>query len=208
LTPRGHAQANCVAEFLRDELGKRLPLLGMGNEAARPCIVYSSLMTRAVETGRAIARAVDAPLVALAEAYEVGGLYLDHEESGEKRGMAGPNRAHYQMHYPELGLPEELGEEGWYNRPHEPKPERAARAQRVRDLLFARHGRSDDIVALVTHGGFYNHLLAVLLELPAKDKFWFTLNNCAVSRLDETEYGLALVYLNRFDFLPPDLLTL
>jgi 2,3-bisphosphoglycerate-dependent phosphoglycerate mutase len=208
LTALGHAQAQCVAEFLRDELGTRLPLLGMDRDAAPPCVLYTSLMTRAVETASAIARALNVPLRALGEAFEVGGLYLDHEESGEKRGMEGPNRAHFEKHFPGLALPDELQDTGWYNRPHEPRPERPARARRVWSELVARHGQTDDTIGLVTHGGFYNHLLAVLLELPDKEKFWFTYNNCAVSRIDVTDYGLALVYLNRFDFLPPDLITL
>ena len=63
-------------------------------------------------------------------------------------------------------------------------------------------------MGLITHGGFYNHLLAVLLKMPNEEKVWFTIDNCAVSRLDTRQEELALVYLNRFDFLPPDLITL
>jgi hypothetical protein len=44
--------------------------------------------------------------------------------------------------------------------------------------------------------------------MPDKEQFWFTINNCAISRFDLTAEGLALVYLNRFDFLPPELITL
>src|ERR1700682_792631 len=77
LTATGHAQAQCVAEFLRDELGTRLPLGGMYNQAARPTILYTSLMTRAVQTGHAIAQALNVPLVALSDVFEVGGLFLE-----------------------------------------------------------------------------------------------------------------------------------
>src|SRR6187399_1649696 len=84
LTPIGHAQAQCVAEFLRDDLGKRLPLMGMDNGDTRPTILYTSLMTRAVETGSVIARALNIPLVALAEAFEAGGLYMEDEETKER----------------------------------------------------------------------------------------------------------------------------
>lgn len=208
LTVKGHLQAQSAAAFLRDELGMRLPLGGMYQDDARPMLLYTSLMTRAVETGRVIARALNAPLHALGDAFEVGGLYLDDPEAGTKRGMEGPNRAHYEQQYPELALPDELRELGWYNRPHEPKEERPGRARRVWQELLARHGETDDVIGLITHGGFYNHLLAILLEIPDKDKIWFTYNNCAISRVDVTPYGLALVYLNRFDFLPPDLITL
>jgi 2,3-bisphosphoglycerate-dependent phosphoglycerate mutase len=208
LTSKGHAQARCVAEFLRDELGTRLPLTGLYNDAAHPKLLYTSLMTRAVQTGHIIARALNVPLVALSDAFETGGLYDKVEETGERQGVPGPNRAHFELHYPGIALPEDLGEEGWYNRAAEPKEERYERARRVWNELLNRHGTTDDVIGLVTHGDFYNHLLTSILQAPEKNKIWFTLNNCAISRIDVTEHGIALIYLNRFEFLPPDLLTL
>lgn len=208
LTAIGHAQARCVAEFLRDELGLRLPLRGLDNDAAHPQRLYTSLMTRAVETGRVIARALNIPLIASSEAFETGGLFNKIEETGERHGVAGPNRAHFSTHYPELELPDTLGDEGWYNRPFEPEEQHRERAGRVWRELLEKHGTSDDIVGLITHGDFYNYLLNVILKLPDRKAVWFTLNNCAVSRIDVSQHGIALVYLNRFDFLPPDLVTL
>lgn len=208
LTAIGHAQAQCVAEFLSDELGFRLPLRGRYNDAARPQRLYTSFMTRAVETGRVIARALNVPLIALTEAFETGGLYQKNQETGERHGIEGPNRAHFAKHYPELELPAELGEAGWYNRPAEPVEARPERVQKVWDELLTRHGASDDIIGLITHGAFYSHLLNHILQVPDKNDVWFTINNCAVSRIDVSQDGIAFVYLNRFDFLPPDLITL
>lgn len=211
LTARGRAQAECVAEFLRDELGVRRPLgpLRIEGEASPPTVLYTSLMDRAVATASAIARALDIPLIALTEAHESGGLYVENETTGEKIGVEGPNRAHFEHHYPHVQLPDELGERGWWGgRPREPEAERPGRALRVWQDLLARHGETDDIIGLVTHGGFYNHLLAQILGMAPEQEVWFTLNNCALSRIDVTERGVALVYLNRIDFLPPDLITL
>lgn len=207
LTDAGRAQAECVANFLRDELHTHLPLNGMFDDHARPALLYTSLMTRAVETGNVIARALHVPLIALPDAHEVGGLYLEDETTGEKFGIPGPNRTHFETQYPALQLPPEVDEQGWWNRPHEPKDARAARAARVWEFLLTRHGTSADILGLVTHGGFYNYLLAHILQMPSRENIWFTLNNCALTRLDVSEYGIALVYQNRFDFLPPQLLT-
>jgi 2,3-bisphosphoglycerate-dependent phosphoglycerate mutase len=193
---------------MRDELGTRLPLAGRKNETTPPRVIYTSLMTRAVDTGRAVARALNVPLVALVEAHETGGLFLDDEESGERRGIEGPNRAHFEALYPELELPEHLGEAGWWNRPFEPPELRPERARQVWQELVARHRESNDVIGLITHGGIYNHLLAILLGVPDRDDVWFTMNNCAVSRIDVTEHGLSLVYLNRIDFMPPELITL
>ncbi len=208
LTTVGYMQAECVGKFLRHELQTRLPLGGLYNDAGLPTVLYTSLMTRAVETGRTIARELNVPLVALGEAFEAGGLYLKDELTGERQGMPGPNRAHFELHYPELALPDEVGDGGWYNRPAEAKEERPERARRVWNELLKRHGGTEDIIGLVTHGGFYNHLLAMLLHWENRQDVWFTLNNCAVSRIDLTEHGIAFVYLNRFDFLPPELVTL
>ena len=179
----------------------------MFQDHARPSLIYTSLMTRAVETGYAVARALNVPLIALDNVHEVGGLYFEDEETGEKSGVEGPNRAHFETRYPDMQLPEELNERGWWNRPHETKEMRPDRARRVWEFLLARHGGSDDIIGLITHGGFYNYLLAQILNMPSRENTWFTLNNCAVTRIDVSEHGIALVYQNRFDFLPPELLT-
>lgn len=208
LTTAGYLQAQCAARFLRDELSARSPLNGMYDDAAPPKILYTSLMTRAVETGRVIARALNIPLIALSDAHESGGLFLEDAETGVKRGMAGPNRAHFEKEYPELVLPDNVGEAGWWNRPFEEKVLRPERAARLWNELLTRHGVGADVVGLITHGGLYNYLLAHILQLPNKDNVWFTLNNCALARVDVSEHGIALVYLNRIDFLPPDLITL
>jgi 2,3-bisphosphoglycerate-dependent phosphoglycerate mutase len=208
LTDLGRAQAERVAGFLRDELGQRQPLTGLFDDSARPTLFYTSLMTRAVATGVILARVLQTPLVTLSAAHEAGGLYLTDETTGERVGMEGPNRAHFETHFPDLQLPADLGESGWWNRPFEASELRPERARQVWQELRARHGSSDDVIGLVTHGGFYNHLLAAILNLPPREDVWFTLNNCAVSRLDLGAHGISLTYLNRFDFLPAEWITL
>lgn len=207
LTPTGQAQARCVANFMRDELGDRMPFGGLSNDAARPSLLYTSLMTRAVETGHIVAQALNVPLIALDEAFEVGGLYLADEATGERVSMAGPDRDHFQKNFPALILPGGLVQGGWYNRPAETREERPLRVVRVWNDLMTRHGTTDEIVGLITHGGFYNYLLAHLLQIPVGDNVWFALNNCAITRMDLSDRGLALVFQNRFDFLPPALIT-
>jgi 2,3-bisphosphoglycerate-dependent phosphoglycerate mutase len=208
LTDIGQRQAECAAQFLRDDLAKYLLQRGAANEAGRPTRVYTSLMTRAVSTGTIIARALDVPLIALHEAHEIGGLYLEDEITGERTGIAGPNRAHFEEHYPHLTLPETVGERGWWDeRANETDEERITRARRVWQDLRARHGETDDIIALITHGGFYDHLLTAMLDTHHPNHFWFPLNNCAISRIEYSKGNLAVMYHNRFDFLPPELIT-
>lgn len=198
LTAIGYAQAEGAANFLRAE---------MSDAATRSKLLYTSLMLRAVETAVVIARALDAPLVALPDAHELGGLYLDDETTGEKIGIPGPNRAYFEANYPALRLPPELDERGWWNRPHEAQAARPERAARVWEFLLARHGARDDVLGLVTHGGFYNYLLAHILKMATLENIWFTFDNCALSRVDVAGDQIRLVYQNRFDFLPPSLRT-
>ena len=79
--------------------------------------------------------------------------------------------------------------------------------------LLERHGHTDDRVAVISHGGFYNSLLAALLALPEPENVWFALNNAAITRIDfhdasdEFAEHIALAYMNRVDFLPPELVT-
>jgi 2,3-bisphosphoglycerate-dependent phosphoglycerate mutase len=139
--------------------------------------------------------------------HERGGIYLEDEQSGQRVGQPGKNRAYFENVYPELVLPDSLGSDGWWNRPFEEPEQRSARARRFLRELLGRHGQTEDHVAVVSHGGFFNDLMAALLLLPTEAAFWFILNNAAIARIDFSPEGTALVYLNRVDFLPGELIT-
>jgi 2,3-bisphosphoglycerate-dependent phosphoglycerate mutase len=171
--------------------------------------IYSSLMLRALDTAHAVADALNLPVQAWLDLHEEGGLYLDDEISGGQVGQAGPGRTQLMTRFPRLELPAAVPETGWWNRPYEVEGERAGRAQRVIRDLFMRHAETNDHVALVGHGGFFNWLIAELLHLPAPGPYWFVLNNVAITRLDyhAQENETRLVYHNRVNHLPPDLIT-
>lgn len=169
--------------------------------------LYTSLMLRAVLTAYPIAQALDIPFRAWPDLHEGGGLYLTDAAADEAVGQAGPNRDYFEQHFPHLSLPETLGETGWWNRPFETDAERLPRARRVVQTLLDQHGHTPDRVALVSHGGFYNYVLMALLGLPERAGFWFALNNAAISRLDLFPGHVEVIYLNRADHLPPELIT-
>lgn len=194
LTDLGRRQAEALAQFLLTAD------LGITH-------LYTSLMIRAVATGAILAEALDLPLLAWEDLHEVGGIYLEDKATGERVGRAGASRAYFTAHYPRLVLPESVAEAGWWNRPFEEREQRPARARRFWAELKARHGATDDRVAVIGHGGFYNHLLAVLLDMPTREGYWFVLHNTAMSRLDFHDRGVDLVYLNRTDHLPSGWLT-
>jgi 2,3-bisphosphoglycerate-dependent phosphoglycerate mutase len=168
--------------------------------------IYCSLMQRAAATGQAVARATGRPLLAWPEIHECGGLYLDGAE-GEKIGQAGPGRAFFAERFPELRLPAWLGEAGWWNRPYEAETARDARAEGVLEELRRRHGGTEDRVAFISHGEFYNRFMWAALKLPAGQRTWFTLNNTAITRLDFGDEEISVTYLNRLDFMPAELVS-
>jgi len=212
LTKVGRQQAEFVAQFLRQADRPDCKSGGHGGDIQSVAgfgitHLYSSLMVRAVATGTAIAKAFDLPLVAWEDLHEWGGIYLKDEQTGERIGQAGKNRAYFEAHYPDLVLPDSLGEAGWWNRPFEEPEQRLARAKRFLCDLMERHGHTDDRVAVVSHGGYYNYLLAAILNLPDREGYWFALNNAAITRIDFNDERIGLIYLNRIDSLPKELVT-
>ncbi len=169
--------------------------------------LYTSLMIRAATTGSIVAAALDLPLVAWEDLHEGGGIYLDDEETGDKIGQPGLNRVELEMRFPRLVLPDSLSETGWWNRPFEEPEQRSIRAHHFLDSLIGRHHNTEDRVAVISHGGFYNDFLAALLNLPERDGVWFELSNAGITRIDFGEDHVNMLYANRVDFLPKDLIT-
>ncbi|MBI5034905.1 MAG: histidine phosphatase family protein [Chloroflexi bacterium] len=207
LTPIGVEQAEKLARFLH-EGSLQTDNKRSNNPIANVSLthLYSSLMTRAVSTGTIVSKEIGLPLVAWEDIHETGGIYLDDEDSGTRIGQPGRNRNYFLERYPDLVLPLTLGSTGWWNRPFEERDQRPARAERFLNELIARHGNGDDRVAIISHGGFYNYLLRTVLKL-GRDDCWFVLNNVGITRLDFHAAGVDLVYMNRIDFLPPELIT-
>jgi 2,3-bisphosphoglycerate-dependent phosphoglycerate mutase len=109
--------------------------------------------------------------------------------------------------FPLAQLPSTLTEDGWWNREHEAVELQAGRAQRFVNDLLERHGGTDDRVAVVSHGGFYNLVLAVLLGIQADNGFWFSINNTGITRINFVPEGIGLAYANRLEHLPAELIT-
>ncbi len=195
LTGLGEQQAGILAEFLAAgcaagqgaaSLPGRLPLPEGGRGYLGLTHLYTSPMVRAVRTGLAAAGRLELPLTAWSELHEGGGLYLYDEGLDANLGQPGPDRAAMQKRFPALVWPAELGEGPWWNRPFEEKEERLPRARRVWTELLKRHpAQGADRVAFFTHAAFINYFVSAVLgaegwRLPA----WFSMYNCAITRLD------------------------
>jgi len=122
-------------------------------------------------------------------------------------GYSGKDRAYFQGHYPNLVLPPSLPDGGWWNRPFEERQQRWERARRVLAELIKRHGDSLDRVGVVMHGGFYNYFIKTLLGIDPDQDVWFVMSNAAITRIDFSAEEVRLIYQNRLDFMPSELLT-
>jgi len=178
--------------------------------------IYTSLMERAPMTAIPTVRALgNVPFTAWTEIHEEGGIYSRSEED-DFRGLAGKPRSFFEKNFPELKLPDELDESGWWNRAFESDDDRQTRADKVFADLVARHGDKEDQpeeqIAFVSHGGFFVRLVSAMLKLPWRQgalgmRSWFMLNNCSISRFDIRKDNIMISYLNRVDHLPAHLVT-
>lgn len=211
ITPVGRRQAEALAKFLRGpDHGEETLMVDHDPQNVHGVgltHLYCSLMVRAVETGRVVAHALDLSLVGWLDIHEVGGIHRRDPETGENVGLPGHGRGFFETHYPDLELPDSVTELGWWNRPFEEHEQRRGRAQQFLDGLDRRHGGSDDRVAVISHGGFYNHVMRCLLRMPEDRSRWFSINNAAITRIDFDADSTWIHYTNRCDFMAGEIIT-
>jgi 2,3-bisphosphoglycerate-dependent phosphoglycerate mutase len=177
--------------------------------------LYCSLMIRAVHTGSIISSHVGLPLVGLPQVHEVGGVYTEELVNGESQISLehGGTPAFYKEHFPLLRFEDPIEERGWWQGGREDVEGPLKRAQDVIAFLKERHFETDDRVAIVTHGAFYNHMLRAIFGIALDEPdgrrvpLWYSFCNCAVSRFDFSARRVFISYLNRTDFFPDELVT-
>lgn len=217
----GCQQAERLAQFLAQKIDPGQPLTPAQERFAAPIYdedlqnragiqlthLYTSLMLRAVMTSTIVARAIGLPLVVWKDVHESGGIYLDDEVTGLPVGLPGKNRSYFEKNFPALHLPDDLGEQGWWSRPFEGVEERTPRTKRFLEDLLKRHGGTHHRVGVISHGAFYNRFLRELLHMSTHEGLWFMMNNTAITRIHFNEDQIGLIYTNRADFLPSELIT-
>ncbi|HUN24312.1 MAG TPA: histidine phosphatase family protein [Anaerolineales bacterium] len=165
--------------------------------------LYCSLHLRAIQTAMPTCEALGLPLVAWKLAHEHWGLFQYDEQTDTYTAHPGPSRTYFAEHFPKLVLPEDVGEDGWWKGNREDDAAKNARAKAFYAELLARHGATDDRIALVSHGGFFVSFMRAVFATPyAEESNWFLMNNCAISRLHFSQRGPLLVYANNTQHLP------
>jgi len=171
--------------------------------------LYCSLMERAVQTGTIIADQLGLGLIAKVDLHETGGIFLKEVINGQEGyyGLPGHNRQYFENRYPRLILPKELDESGWWKQDLEPREAYLPRAKHVLDDLMKSHAGTEDRVGVIIHGGIFKYIFEILFNFNAEKEFTVFVNNCSITRIDLIEDKTLLMYLNRIDFLPPELIT-
>jgi 2,3-bisphosphoglycerate-dependent phosphoglycerate mutase len=213
LTDKGVKQGKILARFLSEH--------GDSNTSQNPphdtqnisgfniSHIYCSLMTRSIVTAEYVSQALQLPLVVWQDIHECGGVFTKDADSGKRIGIPGPNYEYFRSKYPDLVIPEKIDADGWWNRPTENLDDIEKRVNRVHNQILERHAGKDHRVAMVTHVGFYHHLLSSILNVhksPKRD-LWLHLNNAAISHIDFNREGTRVNYLNRADYMPRELIT-
>jgi 2,3-bisphosphoglycerate-dependent phosphoglycerate mutase len=207
LTELGHKQARRLAEHVACANGESPRRDYVNRSGFGFTHLYASPMVRALATAAYLSAALDLPLAVWEDLHEMGGIFFIDDETGERIGQPGKTRSELAARFPLAQLPATLTDSGWWNRPPESAELQAQRARRFVADLFERHGSGDDRVAVVSHGGFYNLVLAELQGTPADDRFWFNINNTGITRFNFIPEGVGLAYANRLEHLPAELIT-
>ena len=215
ITDAGHAQAQLLGEhFAHPEAEPRQhPFNSVKQSHFGVTHVYCSLMTRSVLTAEYIARACNLGLQALPDIFEKNGVY-EYDKQGQMQGLPGADSEYFEQRFPQLKLPEEINSQGWWNRPAEDDEGFLQRMRRVVDQYKQGHAAHGGCIAMVAHSDFIdqfvNELMGVARHTHNYASDWvanWTFHNTSISRIDFVNGSHNVIYLNRIDHLPADLVT-
>jgi broad specificity phosphatase PhoE len=197
------------------ELGLRQAEILAGHLAASPHLdgdgptirLYCSPMWRALQTAHVMGRALGLSPEVWVDIHEIGGIYLDHGEAGGLVGYPGATRHQILADFPSVALPTQVTGEGWWQGGYEDWPACHRRAARVAEALRDQSGRQERVL-MVTHGGFINALMNILVGQSPDSPVVYHQRNTAISLISFGDNGrLHIHYLNRASHLAPDMVS-
>jgi 2,3-bisphosphoglycerate-dependent phosphoglycerate mutase len=198
----GRDPDTALTELGHDQSRRLAHAVAQGVLPWRPTALYSSLMTRAIQTAAPLAEVLDLPICGHPELFECGGPHEIHPETGNRLAHPGSPRTVLAALTDRVELPDAAQEWGWWRGPHEDTDAlRAARAARVIAGLRATHA-DDEVVALVTHGWFTQFLLREFIGGPSITA-WFDIKNTGISLLsDGAGEWVGTMTAERINWLP------
>ncbi|MFT5111647.1 MAG: 2,3-bisphosphoglycerate-dependent phosphoglycerate mutase [Parasphingorhabdus sp.] len=215
LSDKGHSQARLLGEHLVTPGNEPMQHpYHSGNDYDHGIkTLYCSLMLRSILTAGYVAKTCNLKAEALLDVFERKGLY-EVNESGAETGIAGPGRDYFSEHFPELILPQSLTTDGWYNRTVESDTEFVARVESSLENLLQQHGNSNDHIALVAHGDYVDQFINAIMQINrhkenyagAWEANWVS-HNTAITRVDFADRYCSVIYSNRTEHLPAELIT-
>lgn len=171
--------------------------------------LYCSAMHRSLLTAQPVARALRLRPEVWLDLHEHGGIFLDHGGQQGVIGYPGRTRPEILAEFPDCLLPDEVTDEGWWDprRGMEDWPACYGRAVRAATLLRER-AASQERIAVISHGAFMDALLKALTHQVPSLHLFYRHYNTGITSIDFWPDGtIDLRYLNRFDHLPPELIS-
>ena len=215
ITDPGHRQGQCLGRHfaMTDNEPRQHPHEKSSEIHYGLTHLYCSLMSRSLLTAQYIAEACGLNMVARPDIFEYQGIY-EIDDNGNEVGVEGPGRSYFEKRFPDAHLPEELTEKGWWNRPVESETQFLSRVESSLDDIQALHGHTDHNVAMVVHGDYIdqsiNQIMGVERIAENYNNPWvanWVFHNTSISRIGIVNGSRTVVYLNRIDHLPVDLVT-
>ncbi len=172
-----------------------------------PTHLYCSPMWRALHTASFIAQATRLTPKVGVGIHEHGGIYLEHDDERGVVGYPGKTGPEILAAFPDVILPPEVTDEGWWQGGREELAACYGRAARVIEGLRERVP-TDERILMVSHGGFINSFIKLLLDQDLEWPVFYHHANTAITYLTFTgDCHLDVHYLNRVDHLSPDMVS-
>jgi 2,3-bisphosphoglycerate-dependent phosphoglycerate mutase/probable phosphoglycerate mutase len=216
LTELGYRQAEIVARHVATGIDPEF-VAGVSDEDTAAdsrqgyniSRLYCSAMYRALLTAKPIAQILGIRPEVWVDIHEHGGIYLDHGGQRGIVGYPGKTRGEILDEFPDYILPDEITEAGWWEpeRGQEDWPSCQGRAIKVANTL-REWSATRERVAIISHGGFIDVLMKALINQLPSPHLYYHHYNTAITRIDFRPEGpIDIRYINRFDHLPPDLIS-
>ncbi|RMF80599.1 MAG: histidine phosphatase family protein [Chloroflexi bacterium] len=170
--------------------------------------LYCSAMWRALQTAQPVGEALGLRPQVWVDIHEHGGIFLQNGDG--YTGYPGKTRDEVLSEFPNYILPDDFGDDGWWNRGYEDTPSMYGRAIRIaRDLRQCAIDQPNERIAMISHGTFIDALLKALFnQLPGRGLFHLHYNTAITHLHFYDDRLLELRYQNRIEHLSAEMVTI